>query len=124
VGATVPGDAFKQVIVVRRDLGMGMGKTAAQAAHAAVLGVERVRASRPEWASGWWAAGQPKVVVQVASVEELADVCDRARDAGLPVVVVHDSGRTQVPAGTPTCAAIGPAPSERVDAVTGPLRLL
>lgn len=120
----MPGDAFKQVIVVRRDLGMGVGKTAAQAAHAAVLGLERVRASRPGWASGWWAAGQPKVVVQVAGVEEFADVCDRAHAAGLPVAVVHDSGRTQVPAGTPTCAAIGPAPADRVDAVTGALRLL
>jgi PTH2 family peptidyl-tRNA hydrolase len=37
---------------------------------------------------------------------------------------VHDAGRTQVPAGTPTCAAIGPATDEAVDAVTGDLRLL
>ena len=48
----------------------------------------------------------------------------QAHAAGLPVAVVHDSGRTQVPAGTPTCAAIGPAPADRVDAVTGALRLL
>ena len=63
-------------------------------------------------------------IVAVAGVEEFADVCDRAHAAGLPVAVVHDSGRTQVPAGTPTCAAIGPAPADRVDAVTGALRLL
>ena len=117
-------EPVKQVVVVRRDLGMGLGKTAAQVAHAAVLGLEHARAVCPEWAADWWAAGQPKVVVQVPGAEEFADVCAAADAAGLPLAVVHDSGRTQVEPGTATCAAIGPAPTERIDAVTGGLRLL
>jgi PTH2 family peptidyl-tRNA hydrolase len=115
---------FKQVIVVRRDLNMGRGKTAAQAAHAAVAGVHRAGRERPQWLAGWWTDGQPKVVVQVADEDGLAEVCADAEAAGLPVVVINDRGLTQVPAGTATCAAIGPAPAPQVDAVTGELRLL
>jgi PTH2 family peptidyl-tRNA hydrolase len=51
-------------------------------------------------------------------------VVGAARAAGLPVEVVRDAGRTQVPAGTVTCAAVGPAEDDAVDAVTGELRLL
>jgi peptidyl-tRNA hydrolase, PTH2 family len=55
---------FKQVIIVRRDLNMGTGKIAAQVAHAAVMGAEKVKASRREWFNSWFAAGQAKVVVR------------------------------------------------------------
>jgi PTH2 family peptidyl-tRNA hydrolase len=51
-------------------------------------------------------------------------VAEQASDAGLPVQIVHDAGRTQVAEGTPTCCAIGPAPDTRIDAVTGELSLL
>ncbi|GAA4706803.1 peptidyl-tRNA hydrolase Pth2 [Phytohabitans rumicis] len=116
--------AFKQVIVVRRDLGMGAGKIAAQAAHAAVLGVEKAYRMRPAWVEGWRADGMPKVVLQVPGEAELADVCARAEAAGLPVAPVRDRGLTQVAAGTLTCVGIGPAAAPDVDAVTGDLRLL
>jgi PTH2 family peptidyl-tRNA hydrolase len=115
---------FKQVIVVRRDLGMRAGKAAAQVAHAAVTGTVRVARSHPQWFSGWWAEGQPKVVVQVPGEADLAAVWEAASADGLPVALIRDRGLTQVPAGTATCLAIGPAPAERVDAVTGGLRLL
>ncbi|HJU95597.1 MAG TPA: peptidyl-tRNA hydrolase, partial [Nitrososphaera sp.] len=52
---------FKQVIIVRRDVNMGTGKIAAQVAHAAVMGAEKVKASRREWFNSWFAAGQAKV---------------------------------------------------------------
>jgi len=115
---------FKQVIVVRRDLDMGRGKTAAQVAHAAVAGAHAAGRAQPEWLAGWWADGQPKVVLQVPGEAELERVCAAATAARLPVVVVNDRGLTQLPAGTATCAGIGPAPADRVDAVTGDLRLL
>jgi peptidyl-tRNA hydrolase, PTH2 family len=115
---------FKQVIVVRRDLGMGVGKTAAQVAHAAVSAAWQAGTDHREWLAGWWLDGQPKVVLQVPDAEELEAVCRQARAAKLPVFVIRDRGLTQVAAGTTTCAAIGPAPAEKVDAVTGELRLL
>jgi peptidyl-tRNA hydrolase, PTH2 family len=115
---------FKQVIIVRRDVNMGTGKIAAQVAHAAVMGAEKVKVSRREWFNSWFAAGQPKVVVKVKSVEELIKVRNLAEDLRLPVVQVQDSGLTQIPPGTITCIGIGPAPSEIVDKVTLELKLL
>jgi PTH2 family peptidyl-tRNA hydrolase len=115
---------FKQVIVVRRDINMGTGKIAAQVAHAAVMGVEKVKTSRREWFEVWFAAGQAKVVVKVKNIEELMEVRKRAEELHLPVVQVRDSGLTQVPSGTITCIGIGPAPSDLIDKVTFELKLL
>ena len=114
--------AIKLALVIRTDLAMGRGKIAAQAAHAAVAAA-LAGLGRPFF-DGWLEAGQPKVVLRVASAAQLDDVVERARAAALPVQLVHDAGRTQVAAGTPTCCSIGPAPDERVDAVTADLRLL
>ena len=115
---------FKQVIVVRRDLGMGTGKIAAQVAHAAVMAAEKTKDRKPEWFEEWFAAGQAKVVVKVSSMQELVEVRKLAESLHLPVVQVHDSGLTQIPPGTSTCIGIGPAPSELVDKVTNDLKLL
>lgn len=115
---------FKQVIIVRRDLNMGTGKIAAQVAHAAVMGAERVKALRRQWFNSWFGAGQAKVVVKVKNIEELMDVRMRAEKMNLPVVQVQDSGLTQIPSGTITCIGIGPAPSDLIDKVTFELKLL
>jgi len=115
---------FKQVIIVRRDVNMGTGKIAAQVAHAAVMGAEKVKASRRIWFSSWFAVGQAKVVLKVKNIEELMEVRKQAEELFLPVVQVQDSGLTQIPSGTITCVGIGPAPSELVDKVTLGLKLL
>jgi PTH2 family peptidyl-tRNA hydrolase len=117
----------KMVIVVRRDLDMGRGKTAAQAAHAAVglykkcrRGGDDLRATLRAWEVD--AAGA-KVVLRVDSEAELRSVEAAAAAAGLPVKTIADAGRTQVAPGSTTCLAVlggGGA----VDAVTGGLKLL
>jgi PTH2 family peptidyl-tRNA hydrolase len=115
---------FKQVIIVRRDISMGTGKIAAQVAHAAVMGAEKVKVFRREWFNSWFDRGQAKVVVKVKNIEELMFVRERAEELNLPVVQVRDSGLTQIPAGTITCIGIGPAPSQLIDKVTVELKLL
>jgi len=112
----------KLALVVRTDLDMGRGKIAAQVAHAAVAAALRTQGTA-EFA-GWLATGQPKVVLKVSGEERLREVCAAAVGVGLPVELIHDAGRTQVAAGTVTCAAIGPGPVERVDSVAGTLSLL
>ena len=112
----------KLTLVVRSDLGMGRGKIAAQASHAAVAAT-LASIGTPDFAA-WLRAGQPKVVLRAASEEELYAIAGQAAEASLPVQVIRDAGRTQVAEGTPTCCAIGPAADAAIDAITGELPLL
>ena len=114
--------AVKLAVVVRADLDMGRGKIAAQVAHAAVAAV--LANLGTDDLAGWLREGQPKVVLKVTSAGELQDVIDQAKAAGLPIELVNDAGRTQVAPGTLTCCAVGPAESQRIDAITAGLPLL
>jgi len=145
----------KQVIVMRADLGMRKGKMIAQGSHASlgvILGMMRnydpstdsdnysqyttmaelesymekrltIDKLSPldEWINGIFT----KICVRVDSEEELLKIESEAKDAGLPVKLITDSGLTEfngVP--TNTCLAIGPAWSDDIDKITGNLKLL
>ncbi|MGD9129965.1 MAG: peptidyl-tRNA hydrolase Pth2 [Candidatus Bathyarchaeota archaeon] len=116
--------SYKQVIVVRTDIKMSKGKMAAQAGHAAVSAAEYARKNRPEWWSPWIGEGQCKIAVKVKSEQELLELARKARNAGLPVALIVDRGLTELPPETVTCLGIGPAPSDKVDTITGNLSLL
>jgi PTH2 family peptidyl-tRNA hydrolase len=123
----------KQVIVMRKDLGMRKGKMIAQGAHASMK-VLLDAATRTDdtltlplaGALAAWLAGRfTKVCVSVDSAAALEEVVARARAAGVPCALIVDAGQTEfrgVP--TPTCCAVGPAWSGDVDAITGTLPLL
>ena len=113
---------MKQIIVIRLDLNMGVGKTAVQVAHASMKAtLENLEhPSVKEWLSGPFA----KIAVTVDSEQELHDVMQSAREAGIIVADIVDSGRTEfngVP--TLTCAAIGPATDQQLAPITGHLKL-
>lgn len=115
---------FKQVIVVRTDLGMSRGKTAVQVAHAAVTTSEKVRVKHRSLWKVWTDEGQCKVAVKVKSEEELFDLDQKAKKLGLFTTIVQDRGLTEVTPGTTTCLGIGPGPSQLIDRVTRSLPLL
>ena len=116
--AAAPLDEHKMVLLVRKDLNMGVGKIAAQCCHAAV------GACRANDFQEWRNQGEAKIVLAVKNQAELMKYCTAARAAGLPTYEIQDAGRTEVAPGTMTCAAIGPARKVLIDAVTGKLRLL
>lgn len=111
---------MKQIIVVREDLLMPAGKLAAQVAHASV---SNVLTSAPEDIHLWMRTGQAKSVLGVGSLKGLQKYARLAQEAGLVVRIITDEGRTVFAEPTVTCCAIGPAPEELIDAVTGKLRL-
>jgi PTH2 family peptidyl-tRNA hydrolase len=119
----------KQVIVMRRDLGMRRGKEIAQGAHASMIWLA-LRIRQPIYtftdAERRWLDGPfTKVCVRVDSEEELLAVVQRAQEAGVLVYLCVDAGKTEfhgVP--MPTCCAVGPDFPERIDPITGHLKLL
>lgn len=115
---------YKMVIAIRTDLKMTKGKIAAQASHAAVICVEEAKRNKQNWLKTWFYEGQKKVVVQVSSKEELELVYQKARSNNLPCSFINDAGMTELPPGTPTAVAIGPAPNENIDRITSNLKLL
>lgn len=113
----------KLVIAVRRDLRLSPGKLAAQVGHASVMASNKSRNLEPMVYLDWLNAGQKKVVVKVASERELFDLKERAEKVDLLTALVTDAGHTELPPGTVTCLAVGPAAERDVDKVTGDLAL-
>ena len=114
---------YKQVIIVRADLKMSPGKLAVQVAHGSIAAAERARSERKDWLKGWLAEGQKKVVVK-SDEDGLHELRDHATELGLPNDLIQDAGLTELPPGTTTVLAIGPAPNEVVDRITRKLPLL
>ena len=119
---------MKQVIVVRKDLKLSCGKIAVQVAHGStMLILEILESSNEKWKSWlreWINEGQKKVVLKVDNLDELLKLYEKAKELNLPCVIIKDAGLTEIPPGTITVLAIGPAPEELVDKVTGHLKLL
>ena len=112
---------YKQVILVRNDLKLPKGKLAAQVAHASVEAVHR---STKSIVSAWRAEGMKKVVLKVDDLEELYKYEQDAKKAGFITAIITDAGHTVVAPGTVTCMAIGPDIEQKVDSITGKLKML
>jgi PTH2 family peptidyl-tRNA hydrolase len=123
----------KQVIVMRKDLGMRKGKMIAQGAHASLkvlvaagkVDGDTFAITLTEPMTAWLTGRFTKICVGVDSEAGLDAVVAAARAANVPCALVVDAGVTEfhgVP--TKTCCAVGPAWVEDVDAITGELGLL
>ena len=129
----------KQVIVIRKDLGMRKGKMIAQGAHASMKAildlmdvsdwgpyVERSMVIQKHKPLYEWLEGQFTKVVLACNCElELLSYELLAKQAGLIHALIRDAGKTEfngVP--TYTALAIGPGPAEEIDKITGHLKLL
>ncbi len=112
---------YKQVILIRQDLELPKGKLGVQSAHAAV---ECVLKSDDKMIKAWRNEGMKKVLIKVANEKELYKYMQMAKDSRLITCIITDAGKTVVESGTVTCGAIGPDKEDKIDEITGKLRLL
>ena len=134
---------IKQVIAVRKDLNMSIGKTSVQVAHASMAFLidilDAYKSAEDElydtyahvnfWGFCnakmllWMKRSSTKIVVTVNSEEELLTLYNKAKDAGLTAHIIKDAGRTEFKKPTYTAVAIGPDEAEEIDKLTGHLLL-
>ncbi|XP_053382471.1 probable peptidyl-tRNA hydrolase 2 [Mercenaria mercenaria] len=119
-------DLHKMVFVVNMELNMGVGKVAAQCAHAA-LALHRLMIDNTdkfgEMMLSWEQFGETKIVLKGDNSAQLLELAQKAESAGLPNYIVHDAGRTQIAAGSQTVLGII-GKIDVVDSITGKLKLL
>jgi len=73
----------------------------------------------------WFTGKFTKICVSVDSEQELLDIYNKAKEAGLPVALIEDDGLTEFNGVvTKTCLAIGPDEADKIDQITGGLKLL
>lgn len=128
---------IKQVIVVRKDLNMRKGKAISQGCHGAL----KVFADRGEIFKDddgyflqipltepmkeWFLDKFTKITVSVDSEKELLDIYEKAKDADIPCSLITDAGLTEFNGNpTNTVVSIGPDESDKIDEITGNLKLL
>lgn len=134
----------KQVIVVRKDVPMSIGKMSGQVAHAC-MGVffdwmreftidiplpdgsfirQYTLSTHSESAVFNYIEGTfTKVVVEIANEDELRVLLEKASERGLLTSIITDSGRTEFSEPTTTCIAIGPMSDEDCIGLTDGLKL-
>jgi PTH2 family peptidyl-tRNA hydrolase len=114
---------MKQILVIRKDLGMRKGKMIAQGAHASLKAVLEFR--EHVFVETWLQDAFTKIVVSVNSEEELLEIFNQASASLLPRALIKDAGRTEFHGeATYTAVAVGPAPADILDPITGRLKLL
>lgn len=107
--------------MLRTDLGMGKGKLVAQGSHAALVAYSKAGEVEKK---AWDLSGQKKIVLKASSEEELLEFFMRCKEAGLKPALIRDAGHTQIPAGSITAFAVGPAEEGKIDSILGQLKLL
>ena len=128
---------IKQVIILRKDLNMRKGKMVAQGAHASLQATMMAspylktpfhEVHFESWFEEWYGktgnGRMTKICVSCKDKDELFDLYEKAQDANLPRAMIEDAGLTEFKEPTWTAIAIGPAPAEVIDKITGELPLL
>ena len=112
------------VLVVRQDLKMSKGKTAAQCGHATVGCTLKAMDHTPKMADIWLNFGSAKIALKCRDEQELNEIMQDAESKGVVNYKVADAGYTEVAPGTVTVLAVGPAPVDKINEITGKLSLL
>ena len=113
--------ALKQAILIRQDLKLPKGKMAVQAAHASV---DAVIKSDQKKVREWLSEGGKKVALKVENEKELFSCKQMAEREKLVTALIKDAGKTTIAPGTITCLGIGPDEEQKIDRITGKLKMM
>jgi peptidyl-tRNA hydrolase len=111
---------LKMVLIVRKDLNLSPAETAAQASDAAISVIAKTvysSISMPVWVDwyNWWSIyGVAKITLRCPDEQTFSEIVAAAQANKLPFAVVASNA----------VVALGPAPAEKLDPVTGALKLL
>lgn len=121
---------IKQVIIVRTDLELSIGKISTQIAHASHLSflnccqknIDTFQLSNIAdlWLSGYF----KKIILKINSEEKLLNLYRKAIDNNLPCYLVLDNAFNELEKPTYTALGIGPALDIDIDKITKRLRIL
>ena len=121
----------RQIIIMRTDLDMPIGKMIAQGAHASegaylnqTKNVQIMPVELWENIQSWNKSGKTKIVVCIDSLDKLLNLVEKASELGINYYVVTDNAKTFFTEPTITCACLGVDSKENLDKVTKRLRLL
>jgi PTH2 family peptidyl-tRNA hydrolase len=127
----------KQVLVIRKDLKMRRGKEISQGGHGFLAHLTKVlldyldqeyipvkelvkTLAQKEWLQSSFA----KITCVVESEEELISIYNKAKELNIEAHLIVDNGATEFHGEkTATCVCLGPDYSEKIDQVTGFLKL-
>lgn len=125
----------KQYIIIRTNLGMSIGKTAAQASHASMkvffdkmLPIKPMEDTRVIMFSKeelkWVDGSFTKIVKKVKNETQLLKVYNQAKEAGLNCSLIKDAGLTELEGENYTAVAIGPNYVDKCEPIVKCLRNL
>lgn len=122
---------IKQVILIRKDLGMTAGKVAVQVAHASMevffsrlwelKGKGGITISLDE--IQWHDEGKTKILKEVKNESQLLLAYEKAKEAGFPCALITDAGLTELEGENNTTVSIGPADFDEIQKITKRFRL-
>ena len=117
-------EEIKQAIIIRSDLEMSKGKTAAQAAHASLMSYFEAEKMDEEIAKEWLGTGEKKIVLKVSNEDSLVKLFNAFKFKKVPCALVTDAGLTELPPGSKTALGVGPWHSSDINQFTAGLKLL
>lgn len=115
---------FKMLLCVNMELKMGNGKIAAQCGHATMGAYQMSRKYCKSGLKAWEQTGVAKIALKVPKESDMYELYEKVKAAGLVGFIVQDAGHTQIPAGSRTVLAVGPAPAHVLDPIFSHLKLL
>ncbi|TFL06449.1 peptidyl-tRNA hydrolase PTH2-domain-containing protein [Pterulicium gracile] len=112
------------IFIVRTDLGMSLGKIAAQTSHASLACYKTLQNSNAAMLHQWEVTGRKQSTYCCSDEETLLLLQARSQSLNICARSIQDAGRTQIAAGSRTVLGIGPAPARLLEPLVEGLSFL